>query len=86
MKYLLSGEHISKLKNQKSLFRKNFRYECGGSWTSFDVESRYSGTSSSVILVEGSVKVHADGRTKVIYPDEQISLQRDTKEINSEEC
>ncbi len=49
--------------------------------TSFDVESRYSGTSSSVILVEGSVKVHADGRTKVIYPDEQISLQRDTKEI-----
>ncbi|GAB1474258.1 FecR domain-containing protein [Bacteroidota bacterium] len=49
--------------------------------TSFDVESRTSGTSTSVILVEGSVKVEADGRTKIIYPNEQISLHRETKEI-----
>ncbi len=49
--------------------------------TSFDVESRTGGTSTSVILVEGSVKVEADGRSKIIYPNEQISLHRETKEI-----
>ena len=49
--------------------------------TSFDVESRNSGSSASVILVEGSVKVFAEGRSKVIFPDEQISLHRQTKEI-----
>ncbi|OFY42931.1 MAG: hypothetical protein A2X18_02225 [Bacteroidetes bacterium GWF2_40_14] len=49
--------------------------------TSFDVESRNSGSSASVILVEGSVKVHADGRTQLIRPDEQMSLQRETKEM-----
>lgn len=49
--------------------------------TSFDVESRNTGTSSSVILVEGSVKVNAQGRSQVIFPDEQISLHRSTKEL-----
>jgi len=49
--------------------------------TSFDVESRNSGSSASVILVEGSVKVHADGKTQLIHPDEQMSLQRETKEM-----
>ena len=49
--------------------------------TSFDVESRTGGTTTSVILVEGSVKVEADGRSKIIYPNEQISLHRETKEI-----
>ncbi len=49
--------------------------------TSFDVESRNSGATASVILVEGSVKVSAEGRTKFIHPDEQMSLYRDTKEM-----
>jgi len=49
--------------------------------TSFDVESRSNGTSSSVILVEGSVKVLADGKSKIIYPNEQMSLHRQTKEM-----
>ncbi len=49
--------------------------------TSFDVESRSSGSCASVILVEGSVKVFAEGRSKVIFPDEQISLHRESKEI-----
>ncbi|MDD2425827.1 MAG: FecR domain-containing protein [Bacteroidales bacterium] len=49
--------------------------------TSFDVESRYTRDNSSVILVEGSVKVLADGKTRVIYPDEQISLHRITREM-----
>jgi hypothetical protein len=49
--------------------------------TSFDVESRYSAQNTSVILVEGSVKVQADGKTRIIYPDEQISLHRLTREM-----
>ncbi len=49
--------------------------------TSFDVESRYIGSNTFVILVEGSVKVMADGKTRVIYPDEQISLHRLTREM-----
>ncbi len=49
--------------------------------TSFDVESRYNSQNSSVILVEGSVKVFADGKTQIIHPDEQISLHRITREI-----
>lgn len=49
--------------------------------TSFDVESRNTRDNSSVILVEGSVKVLADGKTRVIYPDEQISLHRITREM-----
>lgn len=49
--------------------------------TSFDVESRNTGSSASVILVEGSVKVYADGKTQLIHPDEQMSIQRQTKEM-----
>ncbi len=49
--------------------------------TSFDVESRYNSQNSSVILVEGSVKVFADGKTQIIHPDEQISLHRTTREM-----
>jgi transmembrane sensor len=49
--------------------------------TSFDVESRNSGSSASVILVEGSVKVYAEGKIKYVHPDEQMSLLRQTKEI-----
>ena len=49
--------------------------------TSFDVESRNTGSSASVILVEGSVKVYADGKTQLIHPDEQMSIQRETREM-----
>ena len=49
--------------------------------TSFDVESRNTGISSSVILVEGSVKVNAQGKSQIIFPDEQISLHRSSKEL-----
>ncbi len=49
--------------------------------TSFDVESRTGSASTSVILVEGSVKVDADGRSKVMVPNEQFILHRETKEI-----
>ncbi len=54
--------------------------------TSFDVESRYNSQNSSVILVEGSVKVFADGKTQIIHPDEQISLHRTTRENGCKEC
>lgn len=47
--------------------------------TSFDVESRISAANSSVILVEGSVKVNADGQTTIIHPDEQMNLSRKDK-------
>lgn len=50
--------------------------------TSFDVESRNTGIRSSVILVEGSVKVNAQGKSQIIFPDEQISLHRSTKELS----
>ena len=49
--------------------------------TSFDVESRNTGSSASVILVEGSVKVYADGKTQLIHPDEQMSIQMETREM-----
>ncbi len=42
--------------------------------TSFDVESTGTGKSSSVILVEGSVKVSANGQTKIINPNEKFTL------------
>jgi ferric-dicitrate binding protein FerR (iron transport regulator) len=50
--------------------------------TSFDVESKPSVDKASVILVEGSVKVFADGLTKLIKPDEQFSIQRTTKVVS----
>lgn len=49
--------------------------------TSFDVEAKSTGNSASVILVEGSVKVHASGVSKVIYPNEQINFLRETREM-----
>lgn len=50
--------------------------------TSFDVESRSSGNSSSVILVEGSVKILSEGREQMLSPDEQASLDRKTKKMD----
>lgn len=50
--------------------------------TSFDVESRNTGIRSSVILVEGSVKVSAQGKSQIIFPDEQASLHRSSKELS----
>jgi ferric-dicitrate binding protein FerR (iron transport regulator) len=44
--------------------------------TSFDVESKATGDDASVILVEGSVKVSAEGKTTIIHPDEQMNLSR----------
>jgi ferric-dicitrate binding protein FerR (iron transport regulator) len=49
--------------------------------TSFDVESKNTGDNASVILVEGSVKVSAEGKTTIIHPDEQMNLSRQTKEM-----
>jgi len=50
--------------------------------TSFDVESRNTGENASVILVEGSVKVHADGKTTIIRPDEQMKFSRKDREMS----
>lgn len=47
--------------------------------TSFDVESRESCQNSSVILVEGSVKVHTNGESYLIKPDEQLKMDRSSK-------
>ncbi len=47
--------------------------------TSFDVESRIAKENVSVILVEGSVKVQAEGQTAIIHPDEQINFSRKDK-------
>ncbi|OFY44609.1 MAG: hypothetical protein A2X18_03275 [Bacteroidetes bacterium GWF2_40_14] len=44
--------------------------------TSFDVESNKNAIKSSVILVEGSVKVLADGQSKIISPNEMFSINR----------
>ena len=50
--------------------------------TSFDVESKKDATSSSVILVEGSVKVLADGQSKIISPNEMLSINRLHKKMS----
>lgn len=50
--------------------------------TSFDVESTKNGKSSSVILVEGSVKVLADGQSKIISPNEKLSINRQRRDIS----
>ncbi|GAB1474851.1 hypothetical protein MASR2M69_22920 [Bacteroidota bacterium] len=34
--------------------------------TTFDVEAKRSAAKSSVILIEGSVKVHTDGISRII--------------------
>ncbi len=49
--------------------------------TSFDVESASAGKSSSVILVEGSVKVSANGQTKIISPNEKFTLNTMFNEV-----
>jgi len=50
--------------------------------TSFDVESRISAASSSVILVEGSVKVLSQGQTTIIHPDEQMRITHKDRGIS----
>ena len=50
--------------------------------TSFDVETKGQGESSSVILVEGSVKVSANGQTKIISPNEKFSINPLHKEVS----
>lgn len=47
--------------------------------TSFDVESKETGDNACVILVEGSVRVHAEGQTTIIRPDEQMNYSRKDK-------
>ena len=47
--------------------------------TSFDVEARETSQNSSVILVEGSVKVHTNGESYLIKPDEQLKMDRSSK-------
>lgn len=48
--------------------------------TSFDVESRTSNHNSNVILVEGSVKVNTKNESRIIKPNEQLSIHRQTKQ------
>ncbi len=50
--------------------------------TSFDVESIKRGNTTSVILVEGSVKISTDGLTKVIEPNERIILNHKNRNIS----
>jgi len=48
--------------------------------TSFDVEAKKSAAKSSVILINGSVKVHTHGISQIINPDEMFSYNRDVSE------
>lgn len=50
--------------------------------TSFDVESNKNAINSSVILVEGSVKVYSDGQSKTISPNEKYSINRLDREVS----
>ncbi|MFA5848611.1 MAG: FecR family protein [Bacteroidales bacterium] len=50
--------------------------------TSFDVESNKNAMNSSVILVEGSVKVYSDGQSKTISPNEKYSINRLDREVS----
>ncbi|MCK9303969.1 MAG: FecR family protein [Bacteroidales bacterium] len=50
--------------------------------TSFDVESSEAAKNSSVILVEGSVRVTANGQTKVISPNEKFTLNHVFNEVS----
>jgi len=50
--------------------------------TSFDVESAEAAKNSSVILVEGSVKVTANGQTKIISPNEKFTVNHVFNEIS----
>ncbi|HBG24454.1 MAG: hypothetical protein A2X17_08805 [Bacteroidetes bacterium GWF2_41_61] len=44
--------------------------------TTFDVESKKGADNSSVILIEGSVKVHTSKESKIISPNEMFSFSR----------
>ena len=50
--------------------------------TTFDVEAKRSAAKSSVILIEGSVKVHTDGISRIISPDEMFSFNREDRETS----
>jgi len=50
--------------------------------TTFDVEAKKSASKSSVILIEGSVKVHTDGISRIINPDEMFSINRNDRETS----
>ncbi|MHC1778900.1 MAG: FecR family protein [Bacteroidales bacterium] len=50
--------------------------------TTFDVEAKRSAAKSSVILIEGSVKVHTDGSSRIISPDEMFSFNREDREAS----
>lgn len=50
--------------------------------TTFDVEAKRSAAKSSVILIEGSVKVHTDGISRIINPDEMFSFNREDREAS----
>ena len=50
--------------------------------TTFDVEAKRSAAKSSVILIEGSVKVHTDGISRIISPDEMFSFNREDREAS----
>ena len=49
--------------------------------TSFDVESMVNGKNTSVILVEGSVKILADGQSRIMEPDEKLAINRHNRDI-----
>lgn len=49
--------------------------------TSFDVDSRTNGKNSSVIVVEGSVKIFAEGEVQMLRPDEQVCIDRITRKM-----
>ena len=48
--------------------------------TSFDVEAKKSALKSSVILINGSVKVHTQGISRIINPDEMFSFNREIRQ------
>lgn len=50
--------------------------------TSFDVESNKKAKNSSVILVEGSVKVITDGQCRIIGPNEKFSINRLLRDVS----
>lgn len=48
--------------------------------TSFDVDAKKSANKSSVILIEGSIKVHTHGVSRIISPDEMFLFNREIRE------
>ncbi len=66
---------VSKSKVPFIVTTEDMRVEVLG--TSFDVEAKRSAARSSVILIEGSVKVHTKGESRIISPDEMLSFNRE---------